>query len=288
VIALVATLLVAVYILGPDLFARWLLGFAVPRRNIVQTKSEEITRGVMWAIFPLILAWWLRRFGPFALAPNSKFDVQTFFSGIYSESVFKENRDAFFVAAGAFLKLNLCIIARLYGLVLLGSLFFNWLIGKYGTIRAWLVSKNKTRILRVFSTLILPRISEWHVILSPILLPSTDMFIAVDVLTKSGILYQGKLEDKVIAPDGGLQSVTLAEPKRFRREHYLKDSEAGAVSAVNYWKPIPGNLFVIVASDIATLNVRHIPASVTRFSREFKDIADALHNIAQRVKKLEH
>src|ERR1700732_2771719 len=102
-IALVASLLIAVYALGPDLVARWMLGFVVPRKNLTQSKSEEITRGILWSLLPLTLAWLLRHSGPLSLNQSSKVDLQTFFSGLYSESYFKDHQDKFFSSAGSFI-----------------------------------------------------------------------------------------------------------------------------------------------------------------------------------------
>ncbi len=285
-IALVATLIIAVYILGPDLVARWILGFTVPRKNLMQTKSEEITRGILWAIFPFGFALILRNHGGVLLAPNSKIDYRVLFSGLYSESFFNENRCRFFLAANSFIRLNVCLLARLYAIVLSASLAINWLIRRYGALRHWLVSKRKCpRVIpTLLATLILPRISEWHVMLSDILLPSKNMNIAVDILTKSGMLYQGALQDKVIAPNGELLTVALGSPKRFRREKYLEDCKTiPALKPESYWTPIPGNLFVIVASDIASLNVRHIPATAKQFGKEYQDIAAALNELSLRV-----
>lgn len=285
-IALVATLIVAVYILGPDLVARWILGFVVPRKNLMQTKSEEITRGIVRAIIPFILAWLLRNHGFVFLAPTTKIDFQTLFSGLYSESFFNANRCQFFLAAKLFLKFNVCLLVRLYVIVLLASLLINLLIKKYGALRQWLVLKTwcPRAIPTILATLILPSISEWHVMLSDILLPSRNLIIAVDILTKSGMLYQGILKDKLIASNGDLLTVALGSPKRFRREQYMEDRKNTPEPSLDpYWKRIPGNLFVIVASDIATLNVRYIPATVEQFGKEYRDIAAALNEISRKV-----
>jgi hypothetical protein len=289
VIALVATLLVAIYALGPDLVARWILGFVVPRKSLVQTRSEEITRGILWSILPLSIAWSLRHFGPLSLAPNSRIDLQMFFSGLYSESFFNQNRQSFFTAADSFINFNVCLMVRLYSIVIIFSLTFNVLIGKYGVMRNWFASRSGLSWMRpVLSTIILPRISEWHVTLSPILLPSKDMNIEVDVLTKSGTLYQGALSDKIIAADGSLESLTLSNPRRFKRDQYLDDMKnQEKVKAEDYWKTIPGNLFVILEHDISTFNVRHIPGSVRRFSEEFKDIAEAMKDIQAKLLELQ-
>ena len=292
-IALVSTFLVAAYILGPDLFSRWMLGFVVQRRNIAQSKSEEITRGVLWAIIPLYLAWTLRHIGPFSLPFNSKIDLQVFFSGLYSDLYFKDHQQEFFLAAGSFIRLNVCVLLRLYTVIFASGLLLNFLIRRYGWIRHFLASKTKgsrtlalcsRNILALLSTVVLPRISEWHVTLSPILLPAKEMNIGVDVLTKSGILYAGALEDKVIGPDGNLQTLTLREPKRFRREEYLEDKKNQLnPKPESYWKAIPGNLFVIMASDITTLNVRHLPATVRQFRGEYQEIALALNRLHSKV-----
>ena len=212
-----------------------------------------------------------------------------FFSGLYSESYFKDHRDEFISSASSFVSLNACILARLYAIVVLTSLFFNYLIGKYGMIRSWMASRRGFSALRpILSTIILPRISEWHVILSPILLPSRDMNIEVDVLTKSGTLYQGALRDKILAADGSLQSLTISNPRRFKRDQYLEDIKLSpTIRPEDYWKPIPGNLFVIVANDITTLNVRHIPATVRRFGQEFREIADAIKLIQTKVQTIQ-
>ena len=288
-IALVATFLIAVYILGPDLVARWVLGFVVPRKNLVQTRSEEITRGVLWSVVPLSLAWSLRHVGPLAVASGSRVDVQVFFSGLYSAAFFDQHRAEFFSAAASFVHLNLCILVRLYSIVVVSALVFNFLILHYGRLRAWMGSRPFWARLRpVLSTVVLPRIAEWHVILSDILLPSKDMKIEVDILTKAGIVYQGGLSEKVLASDGSLQTITLRSPRRFRRDVYLEERKAGAeVEADDFWKPIPGNLFVVMASEIATLNVRYMPGTVRRFGREFKEIAEAIRQLDSKIKQIE-
>lgn len=286
-IALLATLLVALYVLGPDLVARWLLGFVVPRKNIVQTKSEEITRGALWAIVPFTLAWSLRQIGPLAVGSGLKLDLQTLYSGLYSEAFFGQHRTEFFSAVGSFYWLNVCLLVRLYTIVLIGSLAFNYLIGKYGVMRSTLSSHPTLAKLKpLLAVVILPRISEWHVVLSPILLPSKQMNIEVDVLTKSGTLYQGSLSDKIIAGDGSLHSLTLSAPKRFQRDRFLeKQREDPKIQTSGFWKPIPGNLFVIMGSDIATLNVRHIPSTVRRFAMEYPDVAKLLKDIESKVEE---
>ncbi|MFP5249404.1 MAG: hypothetical protein ACLGP3_06225, partial [Acidobacteriota bacterium] len=288
-IALVATLLVAIYILGPDLLARWVLGFVVPRKTLALTKSEEITRGFMWAIVPLLMAWWLRHLGWYSFPHNAKIDLQVFFSGLYSETYFNSHQAQFFAASTSFLELNRCLLLRLYVIVLLGSLLSNFIIQRYGLFREWLRDRKGAWPLcrSALSTFVLPRISEWHLVLSSVLLPSQTMSIEVDVLTKGGVVYSGRLSDKALSPTGELESLTLDGPRRFRREQYLQSLRNNqSPNPDDFWRGIPGNMFVIPASEISTLNIRHIPA-VTKFGQQFSDIADALKVLEKKLKDLE-
>ncbi len=71
--------------------------------------------------------------------------------------------------------------------------------------------------------------AEWHVLLSPMLLPARHLQLHADILTKSGTLYQGRITDKVLNADGSIQSVTLTEPKRYQRERYQAAEKTGKV-----------------------------------------------------------
>lgn len=243
----------------------------------------------MWSIIPLLIAWWLRHLGPLSLPPNAKLDLQVFFSGLYSESFFNAHRAEFFAAFASFLRLNRCLVLRLYSIVLIASLSSNLLIIRYGRIRQWLSGQGKPwlPIRWLFFLFILPRISEWHLILSPVLLPSKRMNIEIDVLTKCNVLYSGRLTAKALSASGELESLTLGSPRRFRREHYWDARKSDPnVKSESFWTPIPSQLFVILASDISTLNIRHIPENLNPYGEKFKDIAEALKSLEQKIHRL--
>lgn len=233
----------------------------------------------------------MRHLGPYSLPQNAKVDLQTFFSGLYSETFFRDHYTDFFTAANSFWQLNLCLVLRLYFVVLLASIAFDLLIIQYGKMRRWLEkggSWPKRLALKLLAIFVLPRIAEWHAILSPVLLPSKSLNIEIDILTKGGTLYAGRLADKVLAADGSLQSITLAMPRRFRREDLLKAREANPkVPIEQFWKPIPGQFFVVLASEISTLNIRHIPASVPDFAEKFDDIAGLLQQLKGKLQIIE-
>ncbi len=115
----------------------------------------------------------------------------------------------------------------------------------------------------VLATIVLPRASEWHVLLSDMLLPSKDLTLSADVLTKGGVLYQGRVQEKMLSADGSLHSITLSNPRRFLREQFQKEKEtAPTVKSEDFWRDIPGNLFILMGSDITNLNLRYVREKV--------------------------
>lgn len=283
-LALLVSTLVALYLLGPELVSRWVLAFAVPRRNVVQSRGEEITRAVLWAAVPLVaaVAWAaasgaLHRFGDIP-------DLEIVFSGLYSDKFFEANRSEFFLSLHAFLSLNLAILWRLYAVVLVVALSFNLLIIRYNHLWNRYRGGSLERPVRFFLTyIILPRISEWHVLLSGMRLPPGPFVLSADLLTKANVLYQGRIQDKMLNPDGSLHTVTLATPRRFLRDefHAAQTVNPEAESA-DYWKSIPGNLFVIMGSDIVNLNLKYVPLKPRTVKRSKAD-SELLARIFERI-----
>ena len=235
-LALSLTFLAVSFLLAPDLLFRWILSFVVPRRSISQNRGEEVTRAIFWAVGPLalVVVWvhWLRVLQMWGHVS----DVQVVFSGLYSSNYFEQHTQAFF---GSFLRvigMTGSMLWRLYLIVILSALALNSGILRY----RWLRSKLKPRWMqRVLTTLVLPRVSEWHVLLSDMLLPGGDESLAVDVLTKSGTLYQGGVQDKMLGPDGSLQTITLSDPRRFLREDFHQARESDPHTArERFWRRI--------------------------------------------------
>lgn len=284
-LAVAFTLVLALYVLGPDLVSRLILGFSVPRRNVVLTKSEELSRAVLWSIGPLILAFlWAWAWGTLDHLWVWK-DLKTCFAGVYSEQVFREHQDDWFRSTRLVLWLNFVLLWRLYFVVAVIGLSFNYVIRNYAKIRLRL--KNHPHKRTWLAALVLPRINSWHVLLSRVLLEQDDLHIHVDVLTKAGILYQGRLADKMLEPDGTLIAVMLDSPRRYRREQYLDDLKADKQpKADEYWRDIPTNMFVIMASDIHTINLRYGPENMAALKRRdySASLQQSLAGIAQAMK----
>ena len=267
-LALTLTLITAVYILGPELISRYILGFAVPRRTIQQTNSEEISRAIITAIIPLGLAvaWVTLRhvitWGPVAA------DVHTYTTGILSQKFFDEHTAQFFSATKTVLLVFWAVGWRLYVLLIVYALIIDLVIYFYGEIRNsnWMSKHPFWR--SVLATFVLPRISEWHILLKNVS-HKKSVDIKVDIITRSDVLYRGTVEDLIMSSNGTLSGLLLTTPYRYQREKYLSDlarhkqqqvdAKASSDTKPNpdkYWKPIPGHAFLVLADHIGTINLR--------------------------------
>lgn len=281
-IAVAVSLVFALYILGPDAFSRFVVGLTVPRRAVILTRSEEVSRALIWAAISFFFAYvWCRAGGTWAEVwrPGA---LRLCFAGLYSEAFFRAHQDAWFGSLHQVLWLNFSLLWRLYVSVLVLSVILTLLTHFYGVVRDWL--PNWGWLKNAFAALVLPRVAQWHVYLSNLLLGDRNLFISLDILTRSDKLYQGELADKALAPDGSLVSVTLANPRRFDREAYLKDKDRLDDPATElYWTTIPTNMFVVMASDINTINLRYLPRN--RSLRPLKTGSPELERLLSSIAK---
>ena len=291
-IAVAVSAFVAFYILGPDAVSRILLGLTLPRRALLLTRGEEVTRAFVWSIVSLLIAYlWCRADGTWSRVWQPA-ALQTAFAGLYSEEFFRTHQDLWYASLRPLLSLNLSLLIRLYTAVLLFSSLLSISTHFYGVIRdrlppwAWLRN--------TLAALLLPRVAQWHILLSGLLLGDRDLYLMADVLTKSDRLYQGELSDRVLAADGSLVSLTLTDPRRFDRAGYLKAKESSAKpQSQNFWKAIPTNMFLVLASDINTINLRYVPhdrrmrplqAGSPELARLLESIADQVNTLRQQEK----
>ncbi len=259
-----------------------MLGFVCPRRNIVQTKSEELTRAIAWALIPLAIAYlWAVHNGHLHSTANSA-DWKAFFAGAYGESGFEKHQDDFFRAQRAIFVWNFSLLWRLYFIVFVFWLVIDLLIARYGRIRASKFASDVPALKLALDYFILPRVSEWHVCLSNMLTENKDITVHADVLTKADVLYRGRVVDKMLAPDGSLASITLAGPGRFRRADYLDAKRQSATNKEEYWVEIKGAMFIIMGSEISTINLRHSSASAVSGDEE---VVKVLRSLLKRYAK---
>ena len=202
-LTLLVTILATAYFVVPALLTRFVVSFYFVRKANTGTRSEEILRSSFWAVVPLLIAWWSRNRGWWTVPPHAAPDAQTVFSGLYSERAFAANMPAFFAGCRGFAAFNLCLLLRTYFIVFLGALLFGGIARNLGWVRERL--KGWPRLKDFLFWVFMPRISEWYVALSPILVHDRKgLTVRIDVLTKGGILYRGNVFEKRIAADGTL------------------------------------------------------------------------------------
>jgi hypothetical protein len=262
-LALTLTIITAVFILGPELISRYILGFVVPRRTIQQTRSEEVSRAALTAIVPLgiALAWIAFRHAVEWGAIKS--DVNTYTAAIISDKFLDAHLPQFFQSAKTVASVCWSLAWRLYAVLIIYVLALNFVIVNYGELRnsKWMSRHQGCR--KLLATFVLPRISEWHVLLKSVS-DRKSVDIRVDVVTRRDVLYRGKIEDILLAPDGALSGLLLTEPLRYQREKYLDDlkkysqePKTGAKPHPDkYWKEIPGHAFLVMSTHIETINLR--------------------------------
>jgi hypothetical protein len=252
VLPLAASFLAALYLLGPDLISRSIIGLIAPRRSASANRGEEVSRAVLWAVVPLSLAivWVihtpsLRTWGDSATVLNVYACLSTTCSGTDRTNLWPSLR--------GFLGMNYSLLWREYLLVVVGAIFVCLVIVNFGRLRRRL----KHAFLReLLAQIVTPMLADWHVWLSDMLLPEDDLTLVADVLTKNGMLYQGTVGKEVLAADGSLQTLTLISPRRFLRDEHTAAGKPDNTEP--FWRQIPGSLFILLASDIVNLNVFYV------------------------------
>jgi hypothetical protein len=141
-------------------------------------------------VVPLLCAWATRNHGLWPCPLGITSDSQAVFSALYSEKLFEQNSSAFYSAFKGFVAFNRCLLFRTYTFVVFGAVLFGFVARRLGWFRAKL--KNWRKVNGLMHWAFMPRISEWHVALSPMLVHKPkELTVRVDVMMKGGILYRG-------------------------------------------------------------------------------------------------
>jgi len=265
VLALVLTLILAVYILGPDLFFRFVVSLFAPAQVRTRNQSEEVARAVFLSILPVFCAWLLAHYAFHRF--NNTAVLMDFLRGLYGEEK-TAKADTFFSAAGTVLRLNLrYIVLPVYALVGLLALILGLTIINLGRLLRLFSLSSKT--VKVLNWMVRPWVAEWHLKLSRTLLPADNYSIQVDVLTGLDVLYRGTLTDHQRGPDGSLVSITLTKPQKFKRQELLearKKSKGGQLppDPSDFWSAIKADFFVVMAGEIVSMNVTYVDPKALR------------------------
>ncbi len=286
------SVLATAYFVVPDLLSRFVLGIFLVKKTMNSPKGEELMRGALWALLPLILAWFSRHWFFWRMPDGFLGNVRIVFSSLYSEKSFDQQSSVFFGAAKAVVSMNLCLLSRTYFFVTLGSAALGLMARDFGRLRSSV--SNHPNMSKFLHFLVLPRISEWHFALSPMLLKDPKQYsVSVDVMTKSGLLYRGSVNEKAIASDGKLETLILTGVDRFlypefvraRAAYEASNDKPSAVKPVRdtYWRRIPGELFLITGSEISTVNVRHVSTVSSSKPAEDAELSEILVKLNEKL-----
>ena len=294
-LTLLVTVLATAYFVVPELLTRFVVSFYFVRRAPTGTRSEEVLRAAFWAVVPLGIAWSTRHLGWWVTPPNTSASTQAVFTGLYSERAFERDPSAFYAAFKNFAEFNLYLLLRTYLIVVTGSAIFGWVALRLGIIRARLASW--PRLSALLHWAFMPRISEWHVALSPMLVHEPKgLIVRIDVMMKNGTLYRGTVFEKRITADGNLATLILQDAQRMIRADFIRDraayEDAKAIDpslakpdTEDYWRIIPGELFLLNGSEIATVNVRHVRPVAILNPAEDEDLVKAFAELRSQIEK---
>jgi hypothetical protein len=274
-IALLASALLGLYILIPDLLFRRVTSWFTPLKKFQRTKIEEVVFGIFVAALPICATWilsasfWFVGHHPFALDEGKEArmaDYRTLILAADSDSYFKDNADKVWTAVAHIEKRQLRFLTWASLMLLLEIAIWIFLTYNYARFRRfklynWFANK-----------VLLKRLSEWHMLLSTYNFPKDEnRYVLVDAMCE-GTLYQGPIANTFLDVDGNLSGLLLKEARRYkfaeheedRKKHKLKSTES-------YWVKIPGANLYLPFDKISNLNIHYkLPRDV-----EQKKIQDA-------------
>lgn len=292
-IAVIASLVVLFYLLVPGGLFRLVTSTSLSLKKFHKTKAQDVTFSILTCLLPfcasVLIAWYASTW-PFPTQESlvkRRQSYRTFFQAMISDKRLEEslkidpakfNSDdtrellPFWSATNGVLKRQGRFLAWYYFFVIIEAGFFVWLGKQYKKSNIKEAKKKRWRD-RLGSRLLVPIVSEWHVLLTDFGSPGTLERIELDVLTSDGILYRGQLVDYFYTPDGDLSGIVLNRAYRFDRDDYREHKKADLDNAVKvppitvrftrdraeYWREIPGAIaFYIPKERISNINVRQI------------------------------
>jgi hypothetical protein len=281
-IALIASALLGLYVFVPYIIFQRFCSLFIRLKKSQRTKTDEIVQGVFAAGLPFLLTvvlFWSGSIGgsfvPFPLDDShlqKVSDYHTVFTAAYGDHYFTDHQAESWEALNRVFKRQADFLAWNYSLLFLEALVFILLVGFYGE---W---KNNKPYVRFASRVLLPAVSEWHVLLTTFNFPAREnRSVEVDVLSKDDILYRGNIIDHFLGVNGELSGLLLSGAHRFQYERLKDDRKSNVVkNKEQYWKPIlGGGNFYLPGDNIASLNIRY-PLPKGEHERILKEMVEKL------------
>jgi hypothetical protein len=286
-IALLASALLGLYILVPDLLFRRITSWFTPLKKFQRTKTEEFVFGVFVAVIPICLAWGLSLTvgfignHPFELHEEKELresDYQTLILAADNDSYFKENADKVWAAVAHIERRQLRFLTWTYLMLLVEIGVWILLTYNYARLR-------KFKLYNFLATkILLRRVSEWHILLSTYNFPKKEnRFVLIDVMS-DGTLYQGALAEKFLDVNGNLSGILLKEARRYKFAEHEEDRKCKQLKpSESYWATIASGNLYIPFGKITNLNIHYkLPKEAEQ--KKLQDVAVTLTDLRQIVK----
>jgi hypothetical protein len=261
-IALVAGFILVAYLLAPGAIYRVTFSFYMSSKRFQRTRTEEVVFSVLVTVIPFFLTWILLLHTPLGSLPafhspiGKREAYRTIFASLLSDTTKGSPVliSAYFRAASE--------QARFVALLWLLCAIEGWQTGR--VIRRY-GDYPDGGFLRAFcDRFLLKSVSEWQVLFTTLSLRSDDprSVVEIDALSSLNILYRGRLVNWFTDQDGKLEGIFLINAQRFRRDQMARD-RANNISKTSdqYWAPVPGSNLYLVASTLASYNVRYVEPS---------------------------
>jgi hypothetical protein len=284
-LALAASIALAAYLVIPELLYRMVLGRFLPLRSVLRSRSEELGRALFSIAVPFFIALLLVHYIPgFRSWPGHDpgehifrvADYKLLCSSMLNEKVFENNESLFYVALHRSAFRQLHFIFWYYTIVMAEAGLMGLAARFYGRLRSH-KTKPVAFLVLVIEQILIPKISEWELLLTPFTLASPKSRVQVDILMTNGTLYQGFVFKHYLDSAGRLAGLIITEPRRYNRQQLLKDREQGAAKRTDtYWREIPSRQMYLLADKILNINVNYAAATTP------KSVADFVQEIAAR------
>ena len=285
-IAVIASLVVLLYVLLPGVFFRLITSFNFPVK-LQKTKTQELTFAALSCLLPFCLAVasvWTVATWPFQTKEDGshrRLAYRTVFASLASDKQMDNaiHDGVYWTGVNSVLRRQLRFLFWYYLFVGFEAGYFSWLATQYRS-----TGKKRWRD-RIGSVVFRPSISEWAVLLTNFGSSKTKALIELDVLSTEGVLYQGRLRDYFFNTEGELAGVLLSGAARYDKAQYSAHRQVDLEATVaqwpeqpthtftrdraTYWRSIPGaDLFYIPREKISNINVRHVTPNIPKATEE--------------------
>jgi hypothetical protein len=265
-IAIVAGFLLVAYLLAPGAIYRLTFSFYIPSKRFQRTRTEEVVFSALVTLIPFVLSWILLLHTPLGAYPTIHTSIgkrdayRTVLSSLLSDTTHGSP-----ALISAYLRAT-AEQARFIALLWFLCALEGWQTGR--VIRSY-GDYVDGGFLRAFcDRFLLKNVSEWQVLFTTLSLRSDDprTVVEIDALSTLDILYRGRLVNWFTDQNGQLEGVFLINAQRFQRDLLARDRTNNIFKKNDeYWVPIPGSNLYLVASTLASYNVRYVEPTDIEF-----------------------